>query len=197
MQDYPEGGNGIEGEPVVFNYIGRILRDKGVDDYIAAAKIIRQKYPKTEFNMLGFIEPTEIHYEDELKELGELGIVYYRGSQKDVKPWIRRSHCIIHPSTYGAGMSNVLLENASSGRPIITTDNPGCRETVCDGVSGFVYPGGDVEVLVKTIESFVSDMPNNARKVMGYEGRRKVVREFSRDVVVKAYLDKIDQLCHK
>ena len=197
LQDYPEGGNGIEGEPVVFNYIGRILRDKGVDDYIAAAKIIRQKYPKTEFNMLGFIEPTEIHYEDELKELGELGIVYYRGSQKDVKPWIRRSHCIIHPSTYGEGMSNVLLENASSGRPIITTDNPGCRETVCDGVSGFVYPGGDVEVLVKTIESFVSDMPNNARKVMGYEGRRKVVREFSRDVVVKAYLDKIDQLCHK
>ena len=72
-----------------------------------------------------------------MEELGKQGIVLYRGSQKDVKPWIKRAHGIIHPSTYGEGMSNVLLENASSGRLIITTDNPGCKETVDDKVSGF------------------------------------------------------------
>lgn len=194
VQDYPEGGDGISGETVVFNYIGRILKDKGVDDYIEAARRIKAKYPKTEFNMLGFIEPTENHYEAELEELGRQGIVLYRGSQKDVKPWIKRAHGIIHPSTYGEGMSNVLLENASSGRLIITTDNPGCRETVDDGVSGFIYHGGDVEQLVEKIETVVRDMPNSARRQMGLEGRKKVEREFSREVVIKAYLDEIGKL---
>lgn len=194
VQDYPDGGNGIDGEPIVFNYIGRILKDKGVDDYIEAAKRIKAKYPKTEFNMLGFIEPTEIHYEAELQELGRKGIVLYRGSQKDVKPWIKRAHGIIHPSTYGEGMSNVLLENASSGRLIITTDNPGCKETVNDSISGFLYHGGDVDQLVQKIETVVRDMPNKARKTMGLEGRKKVESEFSRDVVINAYLEKINDL---
>lgn len=197
VQDYPEGGNGVEGDPVVFNYIGRILHDKGVDDYIEAAKRIKVKYPKTEFNMLGFIEPSENHYEAELEELGKQGIVFYRGSQKDVRPWIKRAHAIIHPSTYGEGMSNVLLENASSGRLIITTDNPGCRETVNDGISGFIYHGGDVDALVKKIETVVKDIPNCERKQMGLKGRKKVEQEFSREVVIKAYLEKIGKLTEK
>lgn len=197
VQDYPEGGNGVEGDPVVFNYIGRILHDKGVDDYIEAAKRIKVKYPKTEFNMLGFIEPSENHYEAELEELGKQGIVFYRGSQKDVRPWIKRAHAIIHPSTYGEGMSNVLLENASSGRLIITTDNPGCRETVNDGISGFIYHGGDVDALVKKIETVVKDIPNCERKQMGLKGRKKVEQEFSREVVIKAYLEKIGELTEK
>lgn len=194
VQEYPDGGNGIEGEPVVFNYIGRILKDKGVDDYIEAAKRVKAKYPKTEFNMLGFIEPTENHYESELEELGKQDIVIYRGSQKDVRPWIKRAHAIIHPSTYGEGMSNVLLENAASGRLIITTDNPGCRETVNEGVSGFIYRGGDVDGLIQRIEIVVRDMTNAARKKMGAEGRKKVEAEFSREEVVKAYLQKIQKL---
>ena len=197
VQEYPVGGDGLEGEPVVFNYIGRILHDKGVDDYIEAAKRIKTKYPKTEFNMLGFIEPTENHYEAELEELGKQGIVLYRGSQKDVKPWIKRAHAIIHPSTYGEGMSNVLLENASSGRLIITTDNPGCQETVNDCISGFIYHGGDVDALVQKIETVVHDMPNDVRKSFGLEGRKKVEREFSREVVIKAYLGKIKELTER
>lgn len=194
VQEYPDGGNGIDGEPVVFNYIGRILKDKGVDDYIKAAQRVKTKYPKTEFNMIGFIEPTENHYEAELKELSKQGIVLYRGSQKDVKPWIKRAHAIIHPSTYGEGMSNVLLENASSGRLIITTDNPGCQETVNDSISGFIYHGGDVDELVQKIETVVHEMPNDARKHFGLEGRKKVEREFSRQIVIKAYLEKIEEL---
>ncbi len=194
VQEYPEGGNGIDGDPIIFNYIGRILHDKGVDDYIEAAKRIKAKYPNTEFNMLGFIEPTEIHYEAELKELGKQGIVLYRGSQKDVKPWIKRAHAIIHPSTYGEGMSNVLLENASSGRLIITTDNPGCQETVNDGISGFIYHGGDVDALVQKIETVIVDLTNSARKQMGLEGRKKVEGEFSREVVINAYLSEIEKL---
>lgn len=190
LQDYPEGGNGKTGDKIVFNYIGRILHDKGVDDYIAAAKIIKKEYLNTEFNMIGFIEPTESHYEEELRLLSEQGIINYRGSQKDVKPWISRAHAIIHPSTYGEGMSNVLLENASSGRFLITTDNPGCQETVIDGESGYIYHGGDVNMLVESIKKFL-ELDNKKRKMMGLQGRRYVENSFSREIVIDVYIEEI------
>lgn len=194
LQDYPDGGDGKTGNPVVFNYIGRILHDKGVDDYIEVAKRIKQRYPLTEFNMLGFIEPTEnAHYEPLLRELTVKGIINYRGSQKDVRPFIARSHAIIHPSTYGEGMSNVLLENASSGRFLITTDNPGCRETVQNDRSGYIYTGGDVNALESSVIRFLK-MDNNKRKSMGMEGRERIKKEFSRNIVINAYLTKIKQL---
>ena len=193
LQPYPDGGTGIDDETVVFNYIGRILHDKGVDDYIEAAKRIKKKYSNTEFNMIGFIEPTESHYEKELEELEKQGIVKYRGSQKDVKPFITRAHAIIHPSTYGEGMSNVLLENASSGRFIITTDNPGCQETVIDGQTGFIYHGGNVNDLVNKIERFL-DMDNANRKLMGQVGREYVKENFSRSIVVETYKKKIKEI---
>lgn len=196
LQPYPAGGDGKEGGPIVFNYIGRVLHDKGVDDYIEAAKRIRAKYPQTEFNMLGFIEPTEIHYEEDLRILGEQGIVQYRGSQKDVKPWVARSHATIHPSTYGEGMSNVLLESASMGRFIITTNNPGCQETLEHEKTGFIYQGGNVDALVETIERFLA-MPNETRQKMGEAGRERVKAQFSREFVIKAYKEKINELLKK
>ncbi len=194
LQPYPDGGDGKSGEKVVFNYIGRILHDKGVDDYIEAAKRIKADYPNTEFNMLGFIEPTEMHYEKLLKELEEKDIVKYKGSQKDIKPFVTASHATIHPSTYGEGMSNVLLESASSGRPIISTDNPGCQETFIDGETGFIYHGGDVDALCSQIEKFLS-LPNEERKSMGEKGREYIKANFSRKIVVNAYLEKIKSLC--
>lgn len=193
QQPYPDGGDGIQGETIVFNYIGRILKDKGVDDYIEAARRIRKTYPNTEFNMLGFIEPTELQYETLLKELEEKKIVHYRGSQKDIKPFVARSHATIHPSTYGEGMSNVLLESAASARPLITTDNPGCQETVQDGKTGYLYHGGDVEQLCKTIEQFLK-MPNQERKKMGEAGRTYIEANFSRNTVIDAYVSKIEEI---
>ena len=194
VQPYPAGGDGVQGETIIFNYIGRILHDKGVDDFIEAARRVKSEYPNVEFNMIGFVEPSERHYLAELEDLERAGVVCYRGSQVDVRPWIRRSHCVIQPSTYGEGMSNVLLENAASARPIITTDNPGCRETVEDGVTGFIYPGGDVESLISCVERFIADLPNDARAEMGLLGRKKVEKEFDRKIVVSAYLKEIDKL---
>ncbi len=194
LQPYPDGGDGKSGEKVVFNYIGRILHDKGVDDYIEAAKRIKAEYPNTEFNMLGFIEPTEMHYKKLLSELEEQGVIKYRGSQKDIKPFVAASHATIHPSTYGEGMSNVLLESASSGRPIISTDNPGCQETFIDGETGLLYHGGDVDALCEQIRKFLA-LPNEERKSMGEKGREYIKANFSRDIVIKAYLEKINSLC--
>lgn len=193
LQPYPEGGDGKSGAPVVFNYIGRILHDKGVDDYIEAARRIKKDYPQTEFNMLGFIEPTESHYEKDLAELQNQGIIIYRGSLKDIKPFVERSHATIHPSTYGEGMSNVLLESASSGRFLITTNNPGCQETVEDGKTGFIYKGCNVDALVQAIERFLA-MPNEQRKQAGILGRERMVNNFSRDIVVKAYKEEIKRI---
>ncbi len=185
---YPDDTDGVS-----FNYIGRILHDKGVDDYIEAAKRIKAKYPSVKFNMLGFIEPTEMHYEALLKELEEKGIVKYHGSCTDVRPYIEASHATIHPSTYGEGMSNVLLESASSGRPIISTDNPGCMETFIDNVSGYMYHGGDVDALCEKIEKFIA-LSNAERKAMGQAGRRHIEANFSREKVIEAYLEAIEKL---
>lgn len=190
MQEYPAGGDGKSGEQVIFNYIGRVFHDKGIDDYIEAAKRIKKKYPNTEFNVLGFIEPTEGYYQDILDDLDKKNIVRYRGNQQDVRPWIARAHAIIHPSTYGEGMSNVLLENASSGRFIITTDNPGCQETVVEGKSGYIYKGGDVNSLVNSIERFLS-LDNADRKKMGEIGHIYVEKNFSREIVVDVYKEQI------
>ena len=196
LQPYPEGGDGKTGAPVVFNYIGRILHDKGVDDYIEAAKRIKKEYPQTEFNMLGFIEPTENHYEEDLKELETQRIVIYRGSQKDVKPFIARAHATIHTSTYGEGMSNVLLESASSGRFLITTNNPGCQETVDDNKTGYIYQGGDVDALVHSIKRFLA-LSNSQRKLAGEQGRKRMEEKFSRKLVIKAYKEEINRILGK
>ncbi len=194
LKKYPEGGDGKTGKVIVFNYLGRILKDKGINDYIEAAKIIRRDYPNCEFNIIGFIEPSEKnYYEPLLASLENKGIIVYRGSQKDVRPFIERSHVTIHPSTYGEGMSNVLLETAATGRVIITTDNAGCKETVIDGVSGYIYHGGNIEALVSKIREFLS-LDNFSRKEMGYKGRVHIEKNFSREIVINKYLNEIAQL---
>ncbi|MFB5567355.1 MULTISPECIES: glycosyltransferase family 4 protein [Bacillus cereus group] len=180
----------VETEKVIFNYIGRVMKDKSIDDYIEAAKRIKEEYSNTEFNIIGFIEPTEMHYAKKLQDLEEEGIIIYRGSQKDVRPFIARSHCTIHPSSYGEGMSNVLLESASSGRPLITTDISGCREIVENNVSGHIYHAGDVEELIMKIKLFLGT-DDRTRMKMGELGREKVSREFSRDIVIEAYSKRI------
>lgn len=185
LQEYPKND-----DIIVFNYIGRVLSEKGIDDYIEAAKKVKEKYKNTEFNIIGFIEPTENHYIEEFKTLEKDNIIIYRGEQKDVRPFIQRSHAIIHPSKYGEGMSNVLLENASSGRPIITTNNPGCYETVEDGITGFIYVKGNIEDLASKIENFIK-IPNEEKNKMGLLGRDKMIKEFDRKIVVESYMNMI------
>lgn len=172
---------------IVFNYIGRVLKDKGVNDYIEAARIIRKNHKNVFFNIIGFIEPSEPHYKEILHSLEEEDIIHYCGSVEDVRNYINAADAIIHPSTYGEGISNVLLETAASGRAVITTDVPGCRDTVDDGKSGFVYKAGDVSDLIEKIEKFISLSPA-ARQDMGMYGRKKVEKEFDRAKVVEKYI---------
>lgn len=180
-------------EKIIFNYIGRVLKEKGIDNYINAAEIIKQKYPNTEFNIIGFIEPTEKKYSNLIKELEQKDIIKYRGSQKNVIPFIERSHCTIHPSIYGEGMSNVLLESSSTGRPVITTNISGCKEIVEDKINGYIYEAGNTEQLIKKIETFIN-LKKSEKEQMGKNGRKKVEKDFNRKFVVEEYMKKIEEV---
>lgn len=182
---YPE-----ESEPTRFLFISRIRREKGIDEYLAAAEALKPKYPNTEFHIVGFCEGD---YESRIQKLHDKRIVCFHGQQSDVRPFLAQASCLVHPTFYPEGMSNVLLEACATGRPIITTDRPGCREIVDDGVNGFVVKQQDKQDCIEKIKKFIN-LPYEDKRAMGEAARRKVEREFDRQIVVNAYLEEIDSL---
>lgn len=180
QKDYPS-----ENEPIRFIFISRIRREKGIDEYLAAAKAIKAKYPNTEFHVLGGCEGD---YQQLLSELHDKRIIVYHGQQSDVRPFIANVHCTIHPTFYPEGMSNVLLESCAAGRAIITTDRAGCREIVDNGVNGFIVKQRDSLDLIEKVEHFIQ-LSYQEKKQMGIAARKKVEREFDRNIVVNAYLE--------
>lgn len=177
-------------DPIAFIFISRMLREKGIEEYLGAAERIKDKYPSVQFHILGACEEA---YEERLKGLQDKGVVVYHGPQPDVRPYIAQIHCTVHPSFYPEGMSNVLLESCATGRPIITTDRPGCGEIVEDGRNGYVVKAKDVVGLTKTIEKFIN-LPYEQKVLMGQEARKKVEREFDRQIVIDAYLNEINKI---
>ena len=182
-QEYPADGI------IKFLYIARLQKDKGTGEYFEAAKAIKAKFSLTEFQVLGWKDG---EYESQLNELMAKGIINYLGTTSDVRPYLKNVHCTIMPS-YHEGMSNVNLESAANGRPVITTDVPGCRETVDDSVTGILVKAKDTNSLIEGVKRFLT-MSYEQKKLMGLEGRKKVEREFDRSIVVKAYLDAIEEV---
>lgn len=174
---------------IEFLFIARIMRQKGIDQYLDAARYIRERYPQTVFHILGSCEE---NYDEILAALHNESVVKYHGQQFDIKPFLARTHCTIHPSFYPEGMSNVLLESAASCRPIITTDRVGCKEIVDNGVSGFIVPQQDSQALIQAVEKFIN-MPYEDKVCMGLNGRKKVERDFDRQIVVTAYMNEINR----
>ena len=176
-------------ETTEFVFISRIMKEKGIDQYLEAAEHIRSKYPDTRFHICGFCEEA---YEDKLKMLQDKGIVIYHGMLRDVREILKETHCTIHPTYYPEGMSNVLLESTACGRPIITTDRSGCREVVDDGVNGYVVEQKNGQDLIEKIEMFL-ELDYEAKKQMGLAGREKVEKEFDRKIVVEAYVEEMNK----
>lgn len=174
-------------ETVDFVFIARVMKEKGIDQYLDAAKEIRKRYPETRFHICGFCEQD---YEGLLKDLTDNGTVIYHGLVADMKPIYQMISCTVHPTYYPEGLSNVLLESAASGRPIITTDRSGCREVAEDGVNGYIVKQQDSQDLIDKIERFLS-LSVDERKAMGLAGRAKVEREFDRQIVIRKYLDEV------
>lgn len=138
-----------------FLLIARLLKDKGLIEYIEAAKIIKSRYPETEFHLVGYIDENPMAItQSQLDEWIDAGVVNYWGKLQDVRPAITASSVYVLPS-YREGTSRSVLEAMSMGRPIITTDAPGCRETVDDSVNGFLVPIKKVDELADAMEKFL------------------------------------------
>lgn len=184
LEEYPASD-----EKIVLLTIGRLMRDKGTNEILQAAKIIKSEYPNVIFRFIGSHDG---NCKENLDIAVKQGVVEYIGKQPGVHSFIKESHATLHAS-YHEGMSNVLLETASSGRPVIATNVPGCRETYDDGISGIAFEPKNVDDLVRAVKEFLS-LPNEQKAQMGRAGRQKMEKEFNRNIIISKYLNIIENL---
>lgn len=177
--DYPS-----DAHPIRFLFVGRIMKEKGVDELFEAAEKLKKKYgSQVQFDLVGFFEDS---YKDRVEQLQQDGVVVFHGFQTDTIPFYQQANCVVLPS-YHEGMSNVLLEGAATGRPLITSDIPGCREAVIDGVSGYLCPKQSVDKLYDCMDRFLH-LTYDQQRQMGLAGRRHVEEVFDKKKVVAATL---------
>lgn len=170
-----------------FLMIARVLYDKGYSEYVSATKIIHEKFPEAEFQLLGKIDevypfhvPGNVVHEDDKN-----GHIKYLGVSSNVQPIIDNADCIVLPS-YHEGLSRVLIEALAMGKPIITTDIPGCKETVEEGKNGFLVAPRNAEDLAKAFTRFL-ELTDSKRKEMGLYSRKKAEKEFDIKHVIAVY----------
>lgn len=176
-QPYPSEDGGIH-----FLYLGRIMKEKGIDELFTSAKNLKAKYgDKVIFDLVGFFED---EYKETVKQLEKDGVVIFHGFQSDPRPFYAMAHCIVLPS-YHEGMSNVLLEASATGRAIITSDIPGCREAVEDRKNGYLTEVKNSDALEKAMEEFIL-LNTVTRCEMGRHGRAYMERVFDKKSVVEA-----------
>jgi len=180
----------------VFLFIGRLIKDKGIFEFVEAARMIRKKYPDVLFHVIGPIWHQNLKSntisKSDLQNWIVEGIIDYEGEKKDIRKFIGQADCIVLPS-YREGTSNILLEAASMEKPIITTNTTGCKETVDDGVTGFLCRVKDSQDLAAKMEMMYL-LSTDQRNEMGRKGREKMIKEFDKEIVIKHYLDVIDEI---
>ena len=189
-QPLPASGN----SGVTFLLIARLLLDKGVEEFIKAARQVRATHPDTRVQLLGEIgvaNRTAIHRETVEKWVAE-GVVEYLGVSTDVRPHIENADCVVLPS-YREGTPRTLLEAAAMGRPLVATDVPGCREAVEDGHTGFLCKVKDPEDLARAMIRMIEIGPSG-RASQGTAGRSKMEREFDQSIVIAIYRDLIAEI---
>lgn len=182
LQDYPyQPLNNIH-LPLKFLFIGRLLKEKGIHEFVQAAKLVKKIYPDTEFTVLGAIDHHNLGalQQAELNALISSDIIQYPGHVSNIKDWIAVSHVFVLPS-YREGVPRSTQEAMAIGRAVITTDVPGCRETVVDGLNGFLVPKWDPEALAKKMIYFI-EHPEQVR-LMGAESYKIAVEKFDAEKV--------------
>lgn len=175
-----------------FLLIARILWDKGIGEYVEAAQIIKKKYPNVSFQLLGSLDvmnPTAISKE-QIGKWGLSGSIDYLGTTDNVQDYICQADCIVLPS-YREGTPRSLLESASMAKPIITTNVPGCKDVVEDGINGFLCQVKNSLDLAQAMEKMLL-LSDEKRLLMGMAGRQKMIREYNEQIVIDNYLKIID-----
>lgn len=183
----------------VFLYISRLLKDKGVMEYVEAASIIKKSFPNAEFHIVGPLwtgnKKSLTVTEAELNEWIEKKWIVYHDKQKDVRPYIADADCVVMPS-YREGMSNVLLEAASMARPLIATNVTGCRDIVENGINGLLCKVKDGKDLAEKMITMMN-LPVTERQLMGKKGREKMKREFDKKIVIEKYMEAINEITER
>lgn len=172
-----------------FLFIGRVMQEKGIDEYLEAAEYLTKVYKNVEFQILGPFE--EEKYKKVISNLSNKRIKYL-GTSEDVRCEIREVDCIINPS-YHEGMSNVLLESAAMAKPLIASNIPGCREVIEDGINGYLFESKSTSSLQQKIIKFIN-LDQKEKDEMGMKSRVKVEGEFDRDIVIGEYLNAIKNI---
>ena len=176
--------------PWVFLFCARLLYSKGLGEFVAAAKSIRATHPDTRFHILGKLadnHPAGIS-QSVLDEWVAQGDVEFMGETSDVRPFIAAAHCVVLPSYYQEGMPRILLDANATGRLVITTDTPGCRETVVDGKTGFLCNAKDVANLISCMERVMA-LDVDALSSMGQNARKLAESRFDDRITADVYLD--------
>ena len=177
-----------------FLLVARMLWDKGVGEYVEAARLLSRRYPRTEFCMIGFLDfgnPEAISEAQINKWISE-GIVQYLGVINDIRPEIVKADCVVLPAQFREGTPRSLLEAAAMGRPIITTNTIGCRETVDDGVNGYLcIPSNSIDLSEKM--ECILQLDDAQRVKMGRYGREKMETQFDQQIVIQKYLEAISR----
>ncbi len=185
IQDYPFTDYPRQQTPIRFLFIGRIMKEKGIDELLKAFLKLKTQF-NIELDIVGPIE--ESSYQKRMDRLNFTGKIQYYGFQEDVKPYIKKCHCMVLPS-YHEGMANTLLEAGSMGRPLIVSDVCGCRETINDK-NGMIIKCGDAKDLYNKMKKFVL-MDYEMKQVMGMESHQYICERFSKEKVVKNTIEKI------
>ncbi len=184
FEEYPD-----ENEPVRLLFVGRIMKEKGIDELLYAADKIKREFPEVIFELVG-------SYEDDYKELIEekekAGIVEFTGYQKIIHPFYKKASAAIMPS-YHEGMSNVVLEAAACGRPVLASDIPGCREGFDDGVTGIGFSPRNGQAFYEAVRRFLG-LSYEEKREMGKNARKKIEREFDRRIVVESYIEEMEKI---
>lgn len=193
LEDYPDSSQNIK-----FLFVGRIMKDKGVNELLEAFNNINNKnqpcgveHKNLYLDIVGGCEENEYLLKLEQAHQANKNIIYH-GEQQDMQKFYKESHCVILP-TYHEGMANALQEASATGRPVIASNIPGCQETFDDNITGFACEPKDAQSLTQAINKFIN-LNHQERREMGLRAREKMQREFDKEIVVDAYIDEINKI---
>lgn len=181
---YPDDENEFR-----FLFVGRIMKDKGIEELLYSVRKLHEQEPEVILEVVGWCDED---YFSSLNEASEEGYIRYYGTQTNVHPFYSKCHCAVLPS-YHEGMANVMLEASATGRPVITTRVPGCRETFDEGSTGIGCDAKDKDSLFDAMNAMIS-LPREDREKMGVNARKKMEREFDRQIVIDSYLQELKTL---
>lgn len=177
--------------PIIFTYVARVMKAKGIEEFLKAAVEMKAVHGKdVEFHVCGICEE---EYEDMINRYQQAGIIFYHDFVCNIKEYYQKTHCVVLPSYYPEGLSNVLLEAAATGRPIITTDRIGCREAIEDEKTGYLIREKDSVDLFCKMDKFFN-LSYQEKKSMGLMGRERIEKMFDRKIVVDAYIECINKI---